>query len=215
MRNCLFTGNGVYDTDPSYNGVNGGGSLGGAIYNTASLCVEQCAFLHNSVVGGPGGDGGPGSWPVAQAGGYGGSGLGGAVYNYYGDTSISSSLFATNTATGGAGGQGGSGVSPLPGQSYYGGAGGSGGSGSGGALYTDGRAALTNCTFAWNVGTGGRGGPPGQGIPGQPGGDDEHDAGRLGGGGNEPGWRGWNSGVPLQPYLRRLPALFPGRSPVG
>ncbi|MBI3849481.1 MAG: hypothetical protein HY298_04205 [Verrucomicrobia bacterium] len=111
--------------------VNGRSTNGGAIYNSGTLVVSNSALSGNSVSNSA-------------------SGLGGAIYNNNLATliAVNSSFFnngcrggdgANNTAVNGTG---------FPGQV-----------GAGGGIYNDaGNISVTNCTFAGNTSTGGRGG---------------------------------------------------------
>ena len=158
------------DLHPPGLGGAGGAADGGAVCNLGLLAVNGSTFLSNSVFGGQGGVGGYGGIthgaPITGAvGGTGGGGNGGALFNG-GSASLINSTFALNSAVGATGGNGGMGS--IPATIHYvagsGGNGGMGGSGFGAICDTDGQVHLTNCTLAFNSGTGGSGGaggPPG------------------------------------------------------
>ncbi len=160
--NCTFSGNGALPSQSSFTGEN---VFGGAIYNSGTLNASGCTFSQNSAAGGHGIVGTGGIENISPSpGGPGGSGSGGALYNT-GTMTIEGSTFAGNTATGGAGGAGGDGsfVYVIYPNKQIGGPGGDGGDGLAGALFNSGTAALVNCTFFGNTGTGGDGGKGGNG----------------------------------------------------
>ncbi len=172
LTNCTLTANnaiGVGGTagnnGQTNSGVGGNGSagsagtsgLGGAIYNSGTLAMQNCVFTTNNATGGNGGNGGNGG-AGELGGGNGGSGanggvgFGGAIYNLA-SLSARDCSFATNTATGGAGGKGGTnGGGSFPGLA---GSGAAGGLGSGAGIYSAQTITLVNCTFSDNQARGG------------------------------------------------------------
>gem|GEM_PF-3485943 len=145
--------------------ANGRSTNGGAIHNAGWLSVNGCVFSNNFAVGldgaagAPGRNGGDGVGGDGGNGGHGGAGAGGAIYNV-GTALISHCSFLTNCAFGGDGGAGGRGGDGA----FCGGDGGNGGNGGsawGGAIYSLGTLALTNCTFLYNYAVGGQAGPGG------------------------------------------------------
>ena len=117
-------------------------AAGGAVSNSATLAVNDCAFLNNQIVGGNNTSGG-------ISGTIGGNGRGGAIVNLNGGIlTVNRSTFAGNSATGGRGFN-----STTT-------TGGTGGGGQGAALENDpgGTLTINNCTFANNTATGGPGG---------------------------------------------------------
>ena len=162
--NCMFCANGTY-RPASIGGDDALPACGGAIYNAGTLNASQCSFLRNQAVAGAGGNGTAGGYFGTPGYGHaGGSAFGGGIYNV-GTMIIDRSLFASNSAVGGAGGSGGDGdiftYWPCPDQS--GGNGGGGGAGGGGDVFNSGTGTVVNCTFAWNMATGGAGGRGGYG----------------------------------------------------
>jgi hypothetical protein len=139
-------------------GVGGAGN-GGAIYNLGLLAIKGSTFTSNSTIGGTGGFGGGGAmslYPIdGGAGGMGGDGNGSILFNN-GSASLVNSTFALNSSIGGAGGPGGGGNQPAVPDYGYGktGPNGLGGSGFGAICDTNGHIYLTNCTLAFNSGTG-------------------------------------------------------------
>jgi hypothetical protein len=165
VERCSFVGNsaiGVVNPQPV-----GMAGYGGAILNDGTLSAVDCTFSGNIAAGAPG----------CFWGDSGGDALGGAIYNS-GSVMINRCTFASNSATGGNGLTGSSGgvvfEQGLPGQN-----GGSGGNGSGGALFNNGVATLINCTMAGNIGWGGNGANGGNG-----GGGTVHWGGNGGNGGS-------------------------------
>lgn len=171
LFNCTFTnnsaiggaggtGNSVYLGDLPTPGGKGGEGFGGAIHNSGLLTAAACTFSSNSVVGGKGGDGGSvlnlSTTPIGGAnGGSSGSGNGGALFNN-GVANFVNCTLASNTGIGPTGGAGGHGSRPptpdySPGPD---GLPGSQGSGVGGIVDAFGQSHLTNCTLAFNSGTG-------------------------------------------------------------
>ena len=118
---------------------------GGAIFNQATLTLNDCQLSNNRVVGGSGSQGGAGG-----QGGNGGAGQGGAIFND-GTLTLNRCTFTVDLATGGKGGD------DFAGGSV---AGGNGGAGQGGAVFNNtGRTlAINNCTFGANSVGGGAGG---------------------------------------------------------
>jgi hypothetical protein len=158
-------GSGLY---PPGQGGAGGAGDGSAVCNLGLLAVNGSAFWSNSASGGQGGLGGDGGIQhgTPYTGGAGGSGGSGSALFNGGSASLINSTFAFNSAVGATAGNGGMGS--IPATIHYvagsGGNGGMGGSGSGAIFDTDGQVHLTNCTLAFNSGTGGSGGaggPPG------------------------------------------------------
>lgn len=145
--------------------ANGRGTNGGAIYNAGWLNVSGCVFSNNFAIGldgAPGArgrDGGDGVGGDGGSGGHGMPGAGGAIFNL-GTAYVSHCTFVTNCAFGGDGGPGGPGGNGA----FRGGDGGNGGNGGsawGGAIYSLGTLALTNCTFLHNYAVGGQPGAGG------------------------------------------------------
>jgi hypothetical protein len=156
----------------------GGNAAGAAIYNApkAMLTLLDCTFGTNHVHGADGSVGGAasGAFSFAGAPGSGGDGAGAAICNDGGIVSISNSTFAGNTANGGGGASGPNGFN----FESKGSAGSPGGSAVGGGVFNQsGTVGITNCTFAANSLSGGKGGDGGAGNAGGFGGDG-------GGGGN-------------------------------
>lgn len=134
----LFLRNGAAVGGPSAPG------LGGAVFNTGSLTLLNCAFFANTATGGAG-------TPQLYQGFPGGEAYGGAVFNGATLVMTNCTLFG-NTAQGGANGQGYS-------ANGVNGKGGNGSNGRGGGLFTDqGTVTLTYCTFTQNIASGGAGG---------------------------------------------------------
>ena len=150
--------------------VGGGGGLGGAanggaICNVGVMAINCSLFASNTTVGGtggPGGDGFGGGYAMPSGGGGGGNGgdsHGAAIFNG-GAASMVNCTITGNQGGGGAGGWGGSGgCFNEHGYYYYsgGGSGGNGGNSYGGIYSTNIPVGLTNCTVAFNSGTGGSG----------------------------------------------------------
>jgi hypothetical protein len=127
----------------------GGPALGGGIFNSGTLVLNDCSIAANYVSGGDGGqiesDHAPGS---------GGDGIGAGIYSV-GMVAITNCTFYSNIAKGGS--ETGDPVAGL------------GGNGIGGAIYfTSGF--LVNCTFAWNYVFGGKALNGGSGGDGRGGG---------------------------------------------
>jgi hypothetical protein len=152
--------------DPDRNGGNGKpgtageSASGGVILNHGTATLIACTVVTNAATGGHGGAGGVGGngSPDFGDGGDGGNGgdagtaLGGAICNL-GLLTLTNCYFSDNEATAGNGGTGGTnGVGRLD---SHDGDGGKGGFAWGGALYNAGTAGVYNCTFAFNVATGG------------------------------------------------------------
>jgi hypothetical protein len=155
------------DNDPPTWGGYGGNGYGGAIFNTHLLVVSNSLFVGNQASGGVGGRGGRGGFALYASnsgawGGSGGDGIGAALFSSNGIVSLLNCTVASNTCTGGSGGTGGTGGETVKG---YGGTGGSGGAGGGGlgVIYVRDDCAVTNCTFAFNLGVAGSGGMGGGG----------------------------------------------------
>lgn len=160
-------------------GGTGGTAGGGAICNLGVMTLWNSLLASNTVVGGAGGTGQAGfSDPMPYTGsepgeggpgGMGGAADGAALLNG-GGASLINCTVAGNQATGGTGGGGGGGgfviiFTPLPTEFYAGGGwGGGGGNGQGAIRDTSGLLHLTNCTLAFNSGTGGTGGAGGSGA---------------------------------------------------
>ena len=152
-------------------GLPGGDGKGGALFNGGTATVSGSTFAWNMARGGGGGGGGNG--PDGGAGGpgaAGGAGNGGALFGG-GLTAIVNCTFAWNGGVGGPGGGGGQGEQPWSDWPVPGG--GSGGPGGLGVGAISGQCFVTNCTLAFNSGTGGAGGGGGgggaAGSPGSPG----------------------------------------------
>jgi hypothetical protein len=152
---------------PGSGGAGGAGS-GSAVWNLGLLAGSGCTFWSNSAAGGQGNFGGSGGIQPGPAyrGGAGGSGGDASALFNGGSASLMNSTFALNSAVGATGGNGGMGSMPatIHYTAGYGGDGGMGGSGFGAICDTAGQVHLTNCTLAFNSGTGGSGGaggPPG------------------------------------------------------
>ena len=146
-------------------GLPGGQAQGGALFNGGTGVVSDSTFAWNKATGGDGGSGGSGNDVEGGAGGPGGDGgaaLGGAVFGG-GVTAMVNCTLGWNEGLGGAGGSGGNGPAPYdwPQAIPPGGDGGSGGVGVG----ASGPVFLTNCTVAFNSGTGGAAGDGGGGGP--------------------------------------------------
>lgn len=160
--------------------------FGGGIYNSGTLTVCQSTFQANGCVGQNGGDGGSASVSTGGGGG-GGGGLGGALFIFSGNVSITNSSFITNTVQGGKGGNGGSYIN-------YG-SGNIGGDGGGYNAGNGGGAALGNGSAGGAGGFGGGGGGGGGGYSGNSGliwlngyGGSAGTGGFGGGGGGGGGW---------------------------
>jgi hypothetical protein len=159
---CSFTGN--FAVGGAGNGGVGGGDgapggtgAGAAIWNSGTLAATGCALYANQAVGGKGGDGSSGMpmpFPSpGHAGGAGGNGSGSAVFNC-GLARLVNCTLALNTGAAGAGGTGGPGY-PFPGYPPPpSGPNGASGLGIGGIYDASGQCYLTNCTVAFNTGTG-------------------------------------------------------------
>jgi hypothetical protein len=160
--NCNFTGNSAVGGAGSAGisgavGAPGGTGAGGSIWNSGTLTTIGCTMYANLAAGGKGGDGGSGMplpWPTPGcAGGAGGDGSGGVVFNS-GFARLINCTFALNTGAGGAGGLGGPG---YPNPDYPpppSGPNGPTGIGIAGLYDASGQCYLTNCTVAFNTGTG-------------------------------------------------------------
>jgi CSLREA domain-containing protein len=139
----------------------GGEAQGGGLYNNGgAVAIINGTFSGNRAVGGAGGSGN--AWyPTGEsysspcmrggAGGSGGNGMGGALFNL-GKLFLVNSTFSGNKAIGGRGGQGGHWSGPM-GAGLFG-AGGNGGIGMGGALYSRNEVSVSSCTFADNSASG-------------------------------------------------------------
>lgn len=162
LANCAFSNNIAVGGGggAAYGGMigpPGGHGQGGAIWNSGLLAASGCTFASNSATGGRGGTGSGGMWLPGQTSGYpggpGGDGAG-AIFNV-GIARLVNCTLGFNMGTGGTGGQGGPGywISPdyPPGQP---GPNGGPGQGSGGIRDDSGQCYLTNCTVAFNSGTG-------------------------------------------------------------
>lgn len=185
ISSCSFIGNRIAGGAGGVGGVNGSGvpgdvgglggaGNGGALFNGGGGVIANCALIGNMASGGQGGSGGYGTHHLdlgfsGGPGGGGGSAAGGALFNG-GNLSLVNCTVGGNSASGGGGGTGGAGDSGLSRMPANGGNGGAGGIGSGAVSDTNGLVALTNCTFALNLATGGVGGSGGlAGSMGQPG----------------------------------------------
>jgi hypothetical protein len=138
-------------------GFNGGiepasDGAGGGIYSTGLLTLESCIIQNNLAVGGRGQDGFLDCSDLdcaPQAGGTGGSALGGGLYVGGGTVTISNSTFDSNDARGGDGGD----------STPEGSGGGDGGQALGGALYASTASlSLHNSAITGNDANGGAGG---------------------------------------------------------
>ena len=151
-------GNGNDGSAGSPQGTSGYAAMGGAIYNTGTLTLNQCLIRFNFVNGGNGGAG-AGSSDSSGAGGAGGPGYGGGIYNA-GSLAVFQSTIADNQSAGGDGGKGGASsghIGPFGGQA---------GNGYGGGLYQGMNASKTtivDSTIAENTAQGAVGGNGGQG----------------------------------------------------
>ncbi len=148
----LVASNDTFSNNLAAGGAGNGGGLltgdgiGGGLANVggAVTTLDNCTFIGDQAIGGPGG-----------AGSNGGDGLGGALANIQGSAlTVSGCSLSGNQATGGAGGSGAN-----------------GGNGFGGGLYNDGASTLTvtTTTITQNQATGGAagsGGSAGQGVGG-------------------------------------------------
>ena len=124
-------------------------TVGGGIYNEVRLALNDCAIVHNRVLGGA---------ATYNTSNDGGLARGGGIFNG-GDLTLNRCTIGgadSNSANGASGGDGGE--HPSDGEINY--AGGKGGAGLGGAIYNDSNASLTinNCTIAGNTSGGGAGG---------------------------------------------------------
>jgi hypothetical protein len=157
IANCSFTGN-YCTASLSPAGQLGGAATGGALdlEFAGMVTVSNSTFVSNYVVGGAGGNGGPG-----MDGGAGNVGKGGAIFNNTGTLTISNSQFLGNQAIAGNGGNRGNG----------GGNGGAPGYSNGGAINsTAGQddpvvpvTTIRNSQFIGNLSLGGSGGAGGSG----------------------------------------------------
>lgn len=167
LNNTAVAGNGGDGGDGITGGAGGdgaaggygGSALGGAIYSTNLLTIQDCAFSQNLSLagnGGRGGDYGLGySTPLAGGtGAPGGTASGGAVCNasVLGN-SISGSTFMYNSGLGGD-----SGNSGFASGYTHGPNGPAGGDGRGAGICNKGTLALWNSTFFHNKAAGGKGG---------------------------------------------------------
>jgi hypothetical protein len=132
------------------NGTPGTVGQGGAIFNTGSLTLTECAFTGNYAQGGSG----SGSLAV------GGLGQGGAIFSTGSQLTVQRCTFSSNSATGGSGGNGAylNNTSHGPFQP-----GGNAAGAQGGAIYANAASGVTisNSTFAGNFANGGTGGGSG------------------------------------------------------
>lgn len=152
-------------------GGSGGLAQGGAIYNGVGggAWLTNCLFTGNRAAGGNGGKGGDGGDGNFQGGNGGNGGApgpawGGAIFNQ-GNLFLLACTFTNNTVVGGDGGAGGAAGAGAWSSAVGDGAG--GGSAVGGAIYSPGQATLTNCTFALNSATGGKGNSGGSDAGGE------------------------------------------------
>ena len=161
-------------------GDTGGVARGGGICNLGSMTLEQSVIGGNSAVGGTGGTGAAGGFGPFMGGwgGRGGTAVGGLFST--GQCILVNCTVAANEAIGGSGGQGGAGgyyPDMGTGQTIYmaGGLGGDGGAAQGEILAWPDQLNATNCTFAFNLNSGGGGGTGGLaggwGTPNTPGGN--------------------------------------------
>ncbi|MCW5553323.1 MAG: hypothetical protein KIS67_14330 [Verrucomicrobiae bacterium] len=168
-----------YYTPQGVPGGIGGAARGGAICNAGVLIIEGSAVVGNIAEGGQGGQGGfcgGISGGTGGIGGAGGSARGSALGNE-GAVAWANCTIVSNYCLGGKGGSGAPG-GPSGAPLYNGGQGGDGGFGGSavGAVWDDAsRLSMTNCTVAFNSGSGGPGGlggPAGEGAhPGRSGDD--------------------------------------------
>jgi hypothetical protein len=166
LVNCTFKNNSVSGGAGSDNyllygdapGGAGGSGIGGAVWNSGFLLASGCTFAGNFASGGAGGAGGNGDlifrYCCGSDGGAGGGGGGGALFNC-GTARLVNCTLASNTGQGGGGGRGGFGSKPNPddppgpnGQN------GTPGLSVAGIYDASGQCYLTNCTVAFNSGTG-------------------------------------------------------------
>lgn len=126
--------------------ANGSNSMGGAIYNSGYLILNDCVLSNNVARGNAGANGSTGN-----PGGNGAGAGGGAICNDGMDACLNRCVFATNRAYAGNGGSGGNGGSTTHG--------GNGAQCLGGAVYgKNGTLYITNCLFRQNAAYGGNGG---------------------------------------------------------
>jgi hypothetical protein len=161
--NCTFSNNTASGGGGgvAYGGSSGhagGSGAGGAIWNSGLLLISGCTFAGNFAAGGVGGQGSAGEplpWPSpGYPGGMGGDGAGGALFNC-GIARLVNCTLACNAGAGGSGGPGGPGYRPSP--DYPpppSGPPGLPGSAISGIKDVSAECYLTNCTIAFNSGTG-------------------------------------------------------------
>jgi hypothetical protein len=150
-RECFFSGNSALGQRGGYK-QQAGLALGGALYNTSTAVLEANTFLTNQVRGGAGAC--EYHWFQPQSAE---KAKGGAIYNAWLLTMLNNSVIS-NTSAGGTGGVE---MSESGGWIVT-----NGNDGIGGGLCNQGKAYITNCTFAWNKAQGGLGGkPPGLQSP--------------------------------------------------
>ena len=158
---------GIYTGGTGGSGGSAGSAAGGAIYSGGFLYVFECTFSGNSATGGSGGTGGTGGTGGSSSGQNGDGGMagvaaGGAIYSVTNkDESItnlvvSQCTFDHNSASGGSAAPRG-----TSGNSQNGATGFRGGDANGGAIFSQGVAAITNSTFFQDTVTGGTGGTGG------------------------------------------------------
>jgi len=166
LQNVILSNNkalgaaGVNGTNPVSFGVSGQAGQGGGLYSSGgTLSINDSQIQGNMAVGGAGAMGGAGNAGQGSSapGGSGGVGQGGGLYAIGGTLAITNSSSITNNqATGGAGGLGGNATNRIVLHQ----AGGVGGAGQGGGLYTsDVNIMITGNSISSNKATGGLGGP--------------------------------------------------------
>ncbi len=160
-----------------------GPGLGGAIFCTGQLVLDNCTLQGNATTGGnggPGGSGGSGSslfTPTSGRSAAGAESAGGAVYSL-GSAVVTGCTFVTNTVTGGQA------ADEFANAMGMGREGLRGGDAHGGAFFNGGTAQFANSTFSANAVTGGAGGAGGD--------SPEFFGGRGGDGGSALGGSLWN-----------------------
>gem|GEM_PF-849238 len=181
-------------------GGDGRRAHGGAIAMTGgTLTISNSRLVSNFSVGGDGSEGRNGRNGISGGtrseadgeqgndGGNGGMALGGALYSYGSQITISNSVLAENNAFGGNGGRGGDGgAGAVGGDGGHAGNGGEGGWSQGGAIHIDsGTLTIVNSSLNQNAAEGGDSGRGGRGG----------DGGHGGGGGGLRGAPGGEAGV--------------------
>lgn len=141
-------------------GGNGGKALGGAIFNSGHLELDECDVSENQVKGGQGGNGADGfstgNGSTGGDGGDGGRSSGGAIFNTGGGVIIlRDTSFSSNNVSGATGGLGGAGAGFVA----FHGENGSPSGGLGGAIFNeDGIVRVNRSTFSENSTVGAAGG---------------------------------------------------------